>query len=374
MSSTDMLTGNALAVKLWGKNGWVNIGMKTVFGHMFQRGSVFFPPEMIGQRARGDNLTYDYTNKLTGIPIGEGGTLDGNEEALNLGNFQIAMNVTRVGVLNPNDDTIEQQRTYVPFAKRANTLIPQRHGELIDTSVLYQLAGADPTSFTLNGTTWSGNNKVFVQGHNDIVAPSTGRIVRASAAATDQALTSSDKMTLDLIDYALESNANSDQPIDYLDDGSLDLYCSPEQIVDLKQDTTGKIQWFNAQLAMITGGKDNQFKSMFRNGMRYAGTYANVNIYEAGRVAYGVSSADDSVITTVRRAVLVGKNAITFASPFGGRAEDEDVPLKMFDQLKDYDYYKGIEGRFIGGLKKNTPSNGIDVGSYVLSTYAASHG
>lgn len=373
MSNTEMLTDNALTVKLWGKKGWVNMGMQSAFGHAFERGSVYFPEEMIGQRARGDNITFDYTNKLTGLPIGEGGTLDGNEEALDLGNFQLAMNVTRVGVLNPNDDTIEQQRTNVSFQKRANEVIPKRHAELLDTSFFYQAAGANPTSFTLNGTTWSGNNKVFVQGHNSIVAPSTNRIVRANAAASDQALTSSDKMTLDLIDYALEKNANSDQPIEALNDGTYDLYCSPEQVVDLKQDTSGKIQWFNMQLALMTGGKDNQFSKMSRNGMRYLGTYANVNIYEAGRVAYGVSGADSTVITTVRRAVLLGKNALTFGSPFGGRATDADVPLKMFDQLKDYGYYKGIEGRFIGGLKKTVPSNGEDVGVFVLSTYAATH-
>lgn len=373
MSSTGMLTSNQLAVKLWGKQGWVNMGMQTAFGYAFSRGCVFFPEELLGERARGDNITYDYTNKLTGIPIGEGGTLDGNEEALNLGNFQIAMNVTRVGVLNPNDDTIEQKRTNVSFAKRANEVIPKRHGELLDTAFFYQAAGAAPTSFTLNGTTWSGTNRVFVQGHNAIVAPSTGRIVRAGAAATDQALTSANKMSLDLVDYALELNATSDQPIELLDDGTYDLYLSPEQIVDLKQDSFGKIQWSNAQLAMISGGKDNQFSKMYRNGMRFAGTYSNVNIYEAGRVAYGLRSDTSAVITTVRRGVLMGKNALTFASPFGGRATDSDVPLKMFDQLKDYGYYKGIEGRFIGGLKKTVPSNGLDVGTMVISTYAAAH-
>lgn len=374
MSATQMLTSNDLAVKLWGKKGWWTIGMQTAFGYSFGRGSVFFAEDLMGGKARGDNITYDYTNKLTGIPVGEGGTLDGNEEALNLGNFQLAMNVTRVGVLSPNEDTIEQQRTNVPFMKRAGTLIPARHSELVDTSFFYQLAGANPTSFTLNGTTWATTaNKLFVQGHNTPVAPSTGRIVRAAAAASDEALTSSDKMTLDLIDYALEANSRSDQPIETLSDGTYDLYCSPEQIVDLKQDTTGKIQWFNWQLALMTGGEGNQFTKMSRSGMRYIGTYANVNIYEAGRVAYGVNSSSSAVITTVRRSVLVGKNAATFGSPFGGRVTDENVPLRMSDQLKDYGYYKGIEGRLIYGLKKTVPSNGLDVGVFVLSTYAASH-
>jgi hypothetical protein len=374
MSSTSMLTGNALTVKRWALRGWVNMGMQTAFGYGAANGLIHFADDFVGQRARGDSLTYDYTNKLTGIPVGEGGTLDGNEEALNLGSFTIAMNVTRVGVLNPNDDTIEQQRTNVNFAEKSQIVVPNRQAELLDTAFFYQAAGANPTSFTLNGTTWSGANKLFVQGHNTPVAPSTGRIVRANAAATDEALTSSDRMSLDMIDYALELNGTSDQPIERLDDGTYCLFVSPEQGVDLRQDTTGKIQWYNAQLAMITGGKDNQFMtSMNRKGMRYLGQYQDVKIFEAGRVAYGVNSSTSAVITTVRRAVLLGKDALTFASSFASKLTDSDVPLRFKTQLKDYDYYKGIEGRLIYGLKKTTPSNGIDVGTMVLSTYAASH-
>lgn len=373
MSSTTMTSANALTRKLWATEDWVNLGQRTVFGHMFSRGAVFYVEEFIGAKARGDNITYDYTNKLTGIPIGEGGTLDGNEEALNLGSFSMAMNVTRIGVLNPNDDTIEQQRTLVDFPDRTRQVIPARHAELLDTSLMYQLAGANPTSFTLNGTTWSGTNKLFVQGHNTPVAPSTNRIIRAGAAATDQALTSANTMTLDLIDYALEKIDNSDQPIERFDDGTLDLFISPEQLVDLKQDTTGKIQWFNIELAKITGGKDNELvDSMFKT-MPCLGRYADVNIYSAPRTAYGLRSDTSAVITTVRRAVLVGKDAASFASPFGGRPKDTSVPLKYFSQLKDYEYFKGLEGRLIYGLKKTVASNSEDIGVFVISTYAAPH-
>jgi len=216
MSSTGMLTGNALTRKLWATEDWVNPGQRVAFGHMLTRGAIFYASEFEGQKGRGDQITYDYTNKLTGIPIGEGGTLDGNEEALDLGSFSMAMNVTRIGVLNPNDDTIEQQRTLVDFPSRTRKLIPQRHFELLDASVFNQLAGFNPTSYTQNGTTWSGTNKLFVQGHNTPVAPSTNRILRAGGGANDQALTSANTMTLDLIDYALEKIDTSDQPINHV--------------------------------------------------------------------------------------------------------------------------------------------------------------
>lgn len=373
MSSTSMTTANALTKEVWAKEGWYNLGQKTTFGHMMDRGSIYFAEDFLGKDARGDKITYDYVGKLTGIPVGEGGTLDGNEEALDLGSYQMAMNITRVGVLNPNMDSIEQQRTNVNFENRARTLIPARHGELLDTAVFYQLAGANPTSFTLNGTTWAGANKLFVQGHNTPTAPTSERIVRPSGASDDQSLTSSDKMTLDLVDYMIEKNGISDQPIESYDDGTMDLYISHEQYVDLKQDAAGKIQWFNIQLAKISGGAVNELESYTKGNMMVAGKYGNINIYVAPRVAYGVNSSSSAVISTVRRAVLVGKDALTFASPYGGRISDSKVPLKFYDELKDYGYYKGIEGRFIGGLKKTVASNSQDVGVMVLSTYAAAH-
>ncbi len=371
MSSTSMLTANALTRKLWATEDWVNPGQRTAFGHMVTRGAIFYANEFEGQRGRGDNITYDYTNKLTGIPIGEGGTLDGNEEALDLGSFSMAINVTRIGVLNPNDDTIEQQRTLVDFPSRTRKLIPQRHMELMDASVFNQLAGFNPTSYTQNGTTWSGTNKLFVQGHNTPVAPSTNRIIRAGGVANDQSLTSSNTMTLDLVDYALEKIDTSDQPIKMFADDTYDLYVSPEQLTDLKQDTTGKIQWFNIQLAKITGGKSNELETNMFDTMPALGTYGNVNIYSAPRVAFGQRSDTSAVITTVRRAVLVGRDALTYGSPFGKPTEKS--ALKYFDQLKDYDYFKGLEGRMIYGLKKTVASNSDDIGVLVISTYAAAH-
>lgn len=374
MSVTPMTSADALARKLWATEDWVNPGQRSAYGHMFKRGAVHFAEDLLGGKARGDQITYDYTNKLTGIPVGEGGTLDGNEEALDLGNFSLSMNTTRIGVLNPNSDTIEQQRTLVDFPDRTRKLIPRRHVELLDTAVFQHLAGVNPTSWTQNGTTWSGSAKLFVQGHNTPVAPSTNRIIRAGAAATDQALTASNTFTLDLIDIALEKIDNSDQPIEMFADDTYDLFVSPQQLTDLKRDTTGAIQWWNMALARATGGDMEQIEGKMFDTMPCLGQYGRVNIYSAPRVAYGMRSDTSAVITTVQRAVLVGRDALTFASPFGGRPTDKDVPLKYFSQLKDYDYFKGLEGRLIYGLKKTVASNSEDIGAFVISTYGAAHG
>lgn len=373
MAATEMLTGNALTLELWEKTGWLNVGQKSAFGRMMDSGAVYFPEEMLGKDARGDQITYDYINRMTGNPIGEGGVLDGNEKALDLGSFSLSMNVTRDAVLFPADDTIEQQRTKIQFENAAKEVIPTRVRELIDASCFQHLAGVNPTSMSLNGTTYSSAaQKLHVQGHNTPVAPSSDRILRAAAAATDQALTSSDTMTVPLIDYALELNAASEQPIEPLDDGTFDLYLSPYDVVNLRHDSSSAIQWHNIELSRTEGGND-VLKEKFGNKLRMVGQYGCVNIIEAPRVAYGANSSSSAVITTVRRNVLVGKNALTFASPMGGRPSDAKPPYKIIDQLKDYGEYKGVGFKLIYGLKKTQPSNGSDIGVIVIGTYAAAH-
>ena len=375
MAATDMLTGNALTVKLFEKKTWLQTMQSSVVGHAFNRGAIYFPEKFIGKDTRGDTTTFPFAGKLTAVPVGEGGTLDGStaQEALDLQSHSMTINETRFAVLNPNYG-IEQQRTNVNFEETSRNLLAKRSIELLDTSFFYQSGGSNPTSFTINGTTYaSAADKLHVQGHNTPTAPTTNRIVRAGAAATDQALTSSNTMTLNLIDNALELNVASDQPIEPFSDGTFDLFLSPYDIVNLKRDTSSAIQWFNIELAKLQGGKGSAIEDMYQNNMRCVGKYANVIIYEAPRVAYGLRSDTSAVITTVRRNVLLGLNALSFASPYGGRITDKDVPFKYREQLKDHDKYKSISAELLYGMKKMSPSNKEDIGVIVIGTYAATH-
>ena len=372
-----MLTGNALTVKLFEKKTWLQTMQASVVGHAFNRGTIYFPEKMksLSTEARGDTTTFPFAGKLTSVPVGEGGTLDGSsaQEALDLQSHSMTINESRYAVLNPNYG-IEQQRTNVNFESTSRTLLSKRAVELLDTSFFTQAAGSDPTSFTINGTTYaSAADKLHVQGHNTPTAPTTNRIVRAAAAATDQALTSSDTMTLNLIDNALELSIASDQPIESFTDGTFDLYLSPYDIVNLKRDTSSAIQWFNIELAKLQGGGDSTIEDMYKNGMRCVGKYANVMIYEAPRVAFGQNSSSSAVITTVRRNVLCGLNALSFGSPYGGRITDTDVPFKYREQLKDHSKYKSISAELLYGMKKMSPSNKEDTGVIVIGTYAATH-
>ncbi|CAB4164627.1 Protein of unknown function DUF4043 [uncultured Caudovirales phage] len=375
MSTTSMLTSNALAAKKWELETTLQQYQYTAYGLLEKMGAIYVPKE-IGRGKRGDQTTFAYAGKLTSVPVGEGGTLIGNGEALDLNSHSMTFNVSRIAVENPAQDTIEQSRTNVQFDSVAMTQLKNRCAELLDTSIMYQLAGANPTSLTINGSTYSSAAALLhVQGHNTPVAPTSERIVRAGGAANDQSLTSSNRFTLDLLDAAMEAAALSDQPLEMFDDNTFVCIISPEQEVDLKRDSAGKVQWFALNVADKMAGKegplDNRFLGVAK-GMRYLGMYGSVHVYVAPRVAYGVNASNSAVITTVRRAVMVGKNALSYASMFG-KSLSEAAMVKFFEQESDHGYYVSDEARMIYGVKKMTPSNKQDIGVIVISTYAAAH-
>ena len=371
-------------VNVWAKQAWIQTTQRSVLGHMFNSGVVYRPKEFEGNNVVGQTLTYAYIGKLLQPGLGEGSTLDGNEEALNIGDFNMRVGMMRLGVLNPNDDdTIESVQSNIEFEQTSRSLLTRAMVEKLDYSVFNQLAGVNfTTGVTLGGITYSAaasgvNNILNVTGQNPIVAPSASRILRAGGGANDQAITSANKMTLSLVDYAVELLGNSDQPVDFLDNGFMyELWISYEQYTDLKQDADSPVTWYNNALAMASGGNSDALtgRNQFRNDIKPVAEYAGVQIFVSPRVAYGVNSGTGAPITTVRRAVLVGRDALSYASRLGrGRVTDSDVPMVFKVQLKDYEYYKGIEARSIIGVKKNTPSNGADVGVVVIATYAAPH-
>jgi len=377
MAVTPMLSSNSNTVKLWETQTLLEQIKMTFFGRMLLRGTIFRPEEL-ARAQKGDQTTISYTTILTGIGQGEGGTLVGNEESLNNEAFTMVWNVFRHAVSSPNDDTIEQKRTYINFYQKAKEALNQFHASRLDASIFNQLAGTYSTTITVDTTTYSGNNRAFVTGLNTVNAPSTNRIIRAAGAASDEALTSSDTFTLDLIDAATEKLNLTYPTAEPLVGQEFDLYISPEQFTDLKRDTTGRIQWYTNALSMTTSGSDI-LETAGQNIYKPVGKYAMVNIIVAKRVAYGQNSSSSAEITTVRRAVLCGKKALAFGSAFTGNLEDiradgngGKTPLKYFDELKDFGYTKALEARMIYGAKK-LQFDSEDFGSMVIATYAAPH-
>lgn len=372
MAVTSMTTTNALTLKKWAVETYVEKIQRSCIGHLMSRGAIFVPSELLGRNARGDEITFAFAGRHTNAPVGEGDTLNTNEQALDLDSNSMAMNVTRVSFKSPNAMTIEQMRTNVDFEAVAKESLGYRAVEIFEASMFQQLAGAYPNTLTVNGSgqSYTGNGRIHFVGHNTPTAPTSERIVRAAGRATDETLTSADTFTLDLVDEALELAEGGTQAVQRLANDEFDLILHPKQVTQLKQDAGGKIQWYLNNLAALEGGKSENITSTIRGGMISLGKYANVNIYSNVRVANGVNSSSSDEITTVKRAVMVGANALAFASPFGARLTDKDVPMQFHEQLSDYGYYKGIECRLIFGMKKMTYTNQQDNATIVIGTYS----
>lgn len=377
MAVTQQLSNDPTTVLQFSTVAFVDMMKRTSFGSIASTSAVYEAKELNGSR-RGDRITIPLVNILTGVGVGEGGTMVGREEALNHEAFSMSTGVFRNAVLNPNSETIEQERTYVDFDPVSQELLTEYHGSRLDASVFNVAAGCTATTITVDGTAYTGSNRLFVQGFNTPTAPTSNRILRAGGAANDQSLTSVDTMTLDLVDDALVTIMGTYPTMKPLENGMFRMYMSYQQRIDLERDATGQIQMYQLELAKMQGGKESIYTDAdsYYAESRPWGRYKNVEFYCSTRIANGQNSSTAAQITTVNRAVIFGKNALVYGSPFGtmsGRGNKNGVgtpPLRMFVQLSDYEYYKGREGRMLYGLAK-TVQDSQDLGTFVISTYAA---
>lgn len=364
---------SALQVQKWETKTWLETIKRSCLGHAMSRGSIFVTDRFKGTDSRGDQLTIPYIHKLTGIPRSGNQTVVNNAEAINMDSFTMSIGEMRIPLTVPAPLTLKQQQTTVDFDKIHRPMLQRRLVELLDASLFNQLAGVYQTSITQDGTTYTGADRSYVAGLNTVTAPTANRILRPNSRTTDETLVSGDEMSLDLIDAAIELAESSDQPMERLDDDGFDLYLHPTQITALKRDSAGKIQWYDYALAKLQAGGGKEFESPLSGNVLSIGRYNNVNIYQATRVPLGQNSSTSAAVANTRRGVMVGRTAAMFGSPFGGSLSDTEVPVRLISD--DYDNSHDIihEARFIGGLKKYTPSQGEDYSTLVISTYSPSN-
>lgn len=373
---------SALEVKLWAKKDFLDVYKMSSFGLMREMGAVMLAEELNNASA-GDQITVAQTGILTGQGKGEGQTLVNNEEALSFSSDVMTINEFRHAVLVPNKGTIQQQRSYINYYDRARESLRDFFVARYDSSLFNQLAGNTATTLVADTTTYTGSARTLILGNNTATAPTSNRVVRPGTAANDQSLTSSDTFTLDLVDDALVLAQTTYPTIKPFDGGRFALFISPGQFRQLKRDAGSAIQYTQIGLAMMTGGKIDGNMILSANGFmqKPVATYQSVDIYVSYRVADGVRSDTSARISSVKRAVLVGKNAIAFASPFagglidGGQFEGSgSVPMEYKVEAKDYEHDIGVAVTSIFGMKKLVLSSAgftEDKGVIVIATYAA---
>jgi N4-gp56 family major capsid protein len=351
MAYTSYGLNDSLTVKLWAKGLSVEALKATEIAPLIgdDKDSIIYRKTETSKGA-GDRVTCGLRMQLSGDGFTENDTAEGNGESLTTYSDNIVINELGhvVGVKSQN--TIDAQR--VPFDMRSEA----RDG-LADW-----WAKRNSVAFFNHVCGYTVQSDTKYTGLNTVVAPSSTRIIRAGSQATDQALTSNDKFTLDLIDKAKET-AETATPKIRKPKGGYVIYLHDYQVTDLRINTsTG--QWLDIQKAAVMGGQ--QTKNPIFNGA--LGMYNDVVIRKAIDVTQGVHSTAGTAVSNTRRAVFLGAQSCLMA--FGQK--NSPGRFRWNEELYDHKRKLEVSAWSILGLKKAV-YNSTDFGTIVVSTYAAAH-
>lgn len=366
MAKTEFGVNHSLSNKLWSKQLATEAIRKTYIGKFIGSGKDSLIMEKVDLRKQaGDKITCGLVIQLGGDGIQGDATLEGNEESMVYFNDSLFVDQLRHAV-RVNGRMTEKR---VPYSMRENArdLLADWWAVRMDVSFANHIAG----NVAQTDTKYTGNNAV--------VAASTNRIFRPNSVANDQSLTSTDIMSLELIDYAKEKaeTANTGdstgpliRPI-MIDGGEhYVMFLHDYQVTDLRTSTsTG--QWLDIQKAALSGGGGAK-NPIFTGAL---GVYNGVVLHKWSRLPLGVNSSTSAAVASTRRAVLCGANSAMVA--FGG--DNSDTRYTWVEKKFDYDNQLGVSAGAIWGLKKcqyapeSGSTNQEDYGTIVVPTYAAAH-
>lgn len=361
MAITSFGVNDALAVKTWSKALAVEALKATEIAPLIGEDSnSIIHRKTETSKGAGDQVTFGLRMQLSGDGFSESDTAEGNGESLTLYSSSLVINELGHVVSAKSENTIDQQR--VPFNLRDECKdgLADWWGKRMSVTFFNQVCGMTATS----GTGAPSSSKYT--GLNAAVAPTSTRIIRAGSQATDQALTSSNTFTLDLIDKAKEMAETATPKIRPIMIGSQKkyvIYLHPYQVTDLRINTsTG--QWLDIQKAALQGGADSK-NPIYTSAL---GEYHDCILRKADDVTVGVHSTSAATETDVRRAVLLGAQACTMA--FGQK--NSPGKYRWNEELFDHKRRLEVSAWSIFGMKK-TVFNSTDFGTVVIATYAAAH-
>lgn len=353
MATTSYGLNDAATVKVWSKKVAWEALKSTPIAPLIGTGDGF-------PITRKDELTKGAGDRVRMIlfmtPEGDGFTenepIEGNGEALTSYSDDLTINELGHAVGVKSQNTIDQQRVPYDIRDQAFRGLRDWWGNRMSVSFFNQVCG------------YTAQTSTKYTGLQAATAPTTNRVLRAGSAASDQALTSTDTFTLDLIDKAKEKAETGDPPVPPLMIGGQKMYViylHDYQVTSLRTNTsTG--QWQDIQKAAMMGGSVSK-NPIFTGSL---GMYNNVILRKANDVTQGVNSSTDAAITTVRRAVLLGSQSAYIA--FGQK--HQAGKFRWNEELLDHKRKLEVSAFSIWGLKKCV-YNSEDYGVVVVPTYAA---
>lgn len=373
MANTTFETSDALTVKKWAAKLGYDVVYRTELSSMIgedENSIIHMKNEL--SKGPGDQITFPLMKKLTGAGFTTREVAEGNGEALSL--YSDALKISELGhvVSIPNEGrSIDTQRIPVKLRQAAKNGLQTWIAERMSQTFFYHACGYTP----INPSGGKYN------GHNTVTAPTSGRQVWRAAGVgesntADENIESDDVMTLNMIDHMREMAVTAASPLrpiniegNYeaggtdISGGRFVLYVHPYQATDLRTSTdTG--QWLDIQKAAMMGGQTSK-NAIYSDAL---GEYNGVIIKVANHVTQGVNSSSGAAITTVRRAVLLGAQAVSLAYGKDGGP----TTYNWNEELLDHKRVLEVSTFCIWGMKKNV-FDSADFSVIVGSTYAAAH-
>lgn len=371
MAYTQFSSSSTSTVKLWSERTLYDFQSDLeLLGTMLKSGVAIRQDET--SRNAGDRVTVSWLRRLENQGLLGMAAATGQESELNYYTDDVYINQIRNPVAIPNYGTIDAQRvTYDLNEDTYRTL-----SEWIKTrgtlGCLNQLAGNTATSITFDGQTYSGNQRLTITGCNSPTAPTTGsptRIKRANNLSTDEAVGADTTATMKL-SYILDAENAAEAQRPYIrpltEQGGIryHLYVHTDQWTQLMQDTTSPYQYRDLMQSMINSGRQNGEIPRYFD-------FSQTRVFRTPYIPYGVNSSTSAQVTTCRRAVFCGKEALAIA--FGKGYTDGGSVVPGFTINSDtYDIQNIRRYAIVGvfGIKKLT-YNSVDHGVIVISTYVA---
>lgn len=351
MATTTQPTNHPLTPKLWAKKLFYETIAQTYFGQYMGSTTdamVYVRDEL--RKEAGDKVTYGLRAKLSGRGITGDGMREGEEEPMSF--FSDSILIDQLSNQVRSEGKMSEQRQVFNFQTEAKNALRDWWSERLDVSMFNQLAGN------------TAQTDLAYTGFNATIAPDTNHIIRLDGTTTAGSLSTTNVMTLNVIDRCIE-RANTISPLvrPFKVNGTdmWVLFIHDYQVYDLETSTsTGG--WLDIQKAALTSG--NQFKDnpLFSGAL---GIYKNVIIKRSTYIPYG--SDTTTARTSTRTAIFAGSQALCFA-----RAGEGGEQMNWREEQFNFKTQWGISADMIFGIKK-CRFNSADFGVIVCPTYAVAH-
>lgn len=296
-----------LVEKAWGKDVWAQALKDSYFKKFTGTGNAYIIDKMTNlKKEAGDTIIIPLLMGLTGEGVTDDAQLEGNEEALQFYDFAVQVHEKAHAVKLKGK--LEEQKTSIDMRKHAKQGLATWLTDTID-QMLFDALTANPTK---------------------------NRVVYAGTATAENALTTADIFSADLIGIA-KRKAQLAHVRPVIVDGTKHyvMVINPYQARDLKNDA----KWVDAQKYANDRGRDNP---IFTGAL---GMYDNVIIHEHENVKV---TKTGSANAEVGHALLLGAQAGAFAI-----AQEAEWNEKVFDYGRKY----GVSVSSIFGIAKSKFKN-----------------